>query len=301
MTAQGGNYLTITYLIDIINVTMQMLNFSKGFAMKSQTCKTVRLISGCILSALTIALGALFIWQTFDLYISGTSPDYTGDIYTLERVSERLSIVMPVFFVWIAAIIACFVLWEVFPYDKKRTALKDDCYSLNRLKKKMPSIAPQGLEREFAAVKKEELIIRIVKLCCCALCLCGAVYCVVYLSIPSNFPKTDVTGEVIRMVQHLLPCVLAALILICAVNFYECRSAKKQLKDVAKLTVGSKKGEVQRGKIYTFIHSKNFSTGVRIALGCLAITFIALGIWNEGMHGVLVKAVNICTECIGLG
>ncbi|MGN0814203.1 MAG: CD1871A family CXXC motif-containing protein [Candidatus Coproplasma sp.] len=269
--------------------------------MKSQTCKTVRLVSGGILSALTIALGALFIWQTLDLYISGTAPGYSGQVYSVERVSERLAVVMPVFFVWIAAIIACYVLWEVFPYDKKRTALKDDCYALNRMKKKMPASAPDGLKNEYARVKREERIILISKLCCLALCIGGAIYCIVYLSIPSNFPKTDVTGEIVRMVQHLLPCVLAALILMCAVNFYESRSAKKQLKDVAKLTAGQKKGEMKFGKVYGFVNGKYFQLGVRIVLGCLAVTFIILGVFNDGMHGVLVKAINICTECIGLG
>ncbi|MGN0817989.1 MAG: CD1871A family CXXC motif-containing protein, partial [Candidatus Coproplasma sp.] len=55
------------------------------------------------------------------------------------------------------------------------------------------------------------------------------------------------------------------------------------------------------GSFYALIHGKKFELGVRIALGCIAITFISLGIWNDGMHGVLVKAINICTECIGLG
>lgn len=32
-----------------------------------------------------------------------------------------------------------------------------------------------------------------------------------------------------------------------------------------------------------------------------AVFFIAAGIWNGSMHDVLIKAINICTECIGLG
>lgn len=279
---------------------MQFL--TKGFAMKSQTCKIVRLVSGAILSALTLALGLILIWQTLDLYVSGNALGFTGQVYSIDRVSQRLAIVTPIFFVWIAAIIACFVLWEVFPYESKRTALKDDCYALNRMKKKMPSSAPQGLEKEFKNVKREELIILIVKLCCLALCLGGAIYSIVYLSIPSNFPKQDVTGEMIKMVQHLLPCVLGSLILICAVNIYESSSAKRQLKDVAKLTAGQKKGNSKLlGLINSVVSGKYFKLGVRIALGCLAVTFIILGIFNDGMHGVLVKAINICTECIGLG
>ena len=40
---------------------------------------------------------------------------------------------------------------------------------------------------------------------------------------------------------------------------------------------------------------------IRIALLAAAVLLIVLGILNGGMYDVLVKAINICTECIGLG
>ena len=40
---------------------------------------------------------------------------------------------------------------------------------------------------------------------------------------------------------------------------------------------------------------------VRIALYAAAAVLIVLGIGNGGMRDVLIKAINICTECIGLG
>ncbi len=39
----------------------------------------------------------------------------------------------------------------------------------------------------------------------------------------------------------------------------------------------------------------------RIALLAAGILFIGLGAANGGLWDVLVKAINICTECIGLG
>ena len=40
---------------------------------------------------------------------------------------------------------------------------------------------------------------------------------------------------------------------------------------------------------------------VRACLGALAVVFIIVGIINGGASDVLLKALVICTECIGLG
>lgn len=42
-------------------------------------------------------------------------------------------------------------------------------------------------------------------------------------------------------------------------------------------------------------------TRLRTAILVIAIVFIVLGVMNGGLRDVLVKAINICTECIGLG
>ena len=44
-----------------------------------------------------------------------------------------------------------------------------------------------------------------------------------------------------------------------------------------------------------------FRRAARWVLGAAALAFLALGAANGGAWDVLVKAINICTECIGLG
>ena len=39
----------------------------------------------------------------------------------------------------------------------------------------------------------------------------------------------------------------------------------------------------------------------RVAVGVTAVVFIIVGALNGDAHDVLIKAINICTECIGLG
>ncbi|MCF0133432.1 MAG: hypothetical protein HUJ72_06160 [Blautia sp.] len=50
------------------------------------------------------------------------------------------------------------------------------------------------------------------------------------------------------------------------------------------------------------LYSANSGTKwLRLALYVAALAMTLLGVLNGGMHDTLIKAVNICTECIGLG
>ncbi len=49
------------------------------------------------------------------------------------------------------------------------------------------------------------------------------------------------------------------------------------------------------------VSEKPRRTVARAALYAAALAFLALGVLNGGLNDVLVKAINICTECIGLG
>ena len=62
-------------------------------------------------------------------------------------------------------------------------------------------------------------------------------------------------------------------------------------------------GHFREARVYTSnktnpVKGKNI---LRMLLLCAAIVFIMLGAMNGGAYDVLVKAINICTECIGLG
>ncbi len=280
--------------------------------MQEKTCKTVRLCYGIALSLMTAVTGALFIWQTLDIYLSGGSRPFTREI-----VLERLNRIAPAFWIWVVMVAAGFIIWEVFAVSYKRAPLKDDCYALRRLKKRMPQKVGESGLASLKAVKRGELINLIVKLCAAALCLAGVAYGIAYLATASNFPKTDVNGEMLNMAAHLAPCVFAALLILCGVTLYLSLSAKKQLPHVKQIIASAKADEKNGveavyvtgntavadlyGRWKTLSNHKYFILGVRIAIAVFAVTFIILGIVNGNMRAILIKAINICTECIGLG
>lgn len=269
--------------------------------MKEKTCKTVRLVSGTLLSVMTVILGALFIWQVLDIYFSGTAESYTGTyIFTRARVGAGLFKILPAIIIWIVMVIAAFVLWEVFPVVQKR-AKPDARYTLYRLKKRMPATVGEELKSSYNFVRGEEENLKILWLLCAVIGVAGAIYSIVYLSNPKHFPNADVTKEMLEMVRNIIPWAIVAFAAACGICVYEGISAKRQLEHVKKLTAGAKPQEVVHGKIYKFFHCKYFLLGVRIAVACVGVSFVIAGICNGGMRDVLIKAINICTECIGLG
>ena len=59
--------------------------------------------------------------------------------------------------------------------------------------------------------------------------------------------------------------------------------------------------KIARIRDFLVENKKPITLGVRIAFVGCAIGFIIAGVLNGGMEDVLNKAINICTECIGLG
>lgn len=271
--------------------------------MKEKTCKSVRLSYGIIFGVFTAVVGALFIWQVLSLYFSGTAEGYSGDVFTRERVVNALSKIDLFFWLWIAGIVVGFVLWEVFPVKEKARKISPDL-QLARLNKRMPLSAPDGMEAEFSQIAQLKKVIFALKCAAWALFGIACVYGLVYLCIPSNFPNENVTHEILNMVKHIFPCVFAGLLVICGAAVYEKYTVKSILPTVQKVTKGQKPQVREKTKLQAALavfDNKWVILGIRIALAVIAVAFIIWGALNGNARAVFIKAINICTECIGLG
>ena len=263
----------------------------------------IRLIYSIFLGIFTVAVGIAIICVAADIYYSGKD---TGVIYSRAIVGERLTaLAIPLIF-----LIAAIILGAVFPlYKVKASRQPED--ALKKLQSRIPQ-SGEGDSVEFTAAQnayKKATIIRLVAwLVALAVALAGAIATLCYLLDTAQFSGKDVNGEVFKLVKNILPwlCVAFAATIGATVTSgifanKQVAAAKTMIKNGDKSTVAQKVEPKFITVIKSIIAKPAFVWAVRGCVFVLAVVFIVLGIVNGGANDVLVKAINICTECIGLG
>lgn len=267
--------------------------------------KSVRLYYGIFLGVFTVVVGALFAWQVLDIFNSSSAPVLERKPFTREIVLAALSKIDLFFWLWIGAVVVGFVLWEVFPVkDKPRKICPDLQYA--RLIDRLPSSAPEGLEAEYAKVKDTQKLAYSVKIAGYVLAAIAVLTTVIYLCIPSNFNNKEVTLEILDMAKVVVPVFVAAALLYAVGATLVKYGVKNTLPSLQKVTKGVKQSQNAEavslcGKIESFFENKTVLLAIRLSLAAIGVAFVIWGSLNGNMQAVFIKAINICTECIGLG
>lgn len=260
-----------------------------------------RLIYSIFLGVFTVAVGIAIICVAADIYYSGKG---TEVIYSRAIVGERLTaLAIPLIF-----LIAAVIFGAIFPlYKVKASRPPED--TLGKLAERLPQ---SGEGEEFsaaqAAYKKANLIRLVAWLIALAVVLASAIAVLCYLVDTSHFKSEDITEDIFSMVANMLPWLAAAFAACIAATVIsgifatkQISSAKTMIKTGDKASVKQKSEPAFITKIKDIIAKPAFTWAVRGAIFVIAVVFIIVGIVNGGAHDVLVKAINICTECIGLG
>jgi hypothetical protein len=142
------------------------------------------------------------------------------------------------------------------------------------------------------AARAEESLRRIVRLGTGAAVIFCAGMGLRFLLNRNNFVSWDLETVMGRMLAQTLPWAVLAFASVVAASFFCRRSMEREI-------------YILRGipcRIAPEAVSKpSYKHPVRMVLYVVAVTLTVTGIYNGGMRDVLVKAINICTECIGLG
>ncbi len=265
----------------------------------------VRLAYSVFLGVFTLAVGVLFLASAADLYYAGAEElGQLQGMYSRGEVGARLLELLAPVLLWLFAIVLGIAVYAVFPVAPKRKGTRDDVKIYARLRRR----AEEGKDpAAFSKVRRMEKIRLAVRVFSAAFCLLAACMCIVYLALPQHFTSVDpeiLPSEILQMVKNVTPWVGAALLVLIGEAVFEAGFAKKllpQVKLLAGKNVSPSKWEEGAQKVSAVLENKYLLLGVRCALFAVAVVFLGLGIFNGGANGVLVKAINICRECIGVG
>ena len=280
--------------------------------MQERFAKKLRWIYGICLSVFTVFLGALFIARVWAVYKCGVTPAFTR-----ARVQAYFEILILPFWLWVLAVIGGEIVFTLFPKEKNLVkGYADVAATLNRLKGKLP----QNDGGRYELNKKSNLRF-IVGCICTALCVGISVICIVLLTEKSflGYFENELIGASHSEAEKILlslPLVCAAFALCIGVAYYFHSSRKQELSFVKKtLAENAKKGVKSEekpqekpisilGKIKAktaIFRTEKFLLGARICLAVIGVMLVVVGICNGGMNAVLIKAVNLCKQCVGIG
>ena len=257
--------------------------------MTNVATRRLRLIYGILTSAALCVAGLCLMYGCVMIYRSGSRP------FTPEAVQLWFSrIAIPVY-IALGFVLGGWILHLVLPSPKK-TVSGIPC----------PRAAIRKLEDRFDFSNAGKQIGKLRKwrkvhwYVTAGLCLvCGAVF-LAYALDPGNFHQSDINSSMIRAMAVLLPCLLIPFGYSLFSAYFSRRSLKKELALVKQaIAAGCPKKETATQAAVK--GSVNWLLIGRLALLAAALGLAAYGFIAGGTLDVLTKAINICTECVGLG
>ncbi len=153
-----------------------------------------------------------------------------------------------------------------------------------------------------AAMRREERRRRIARGVCTGICAVCAVMAARYLGNPAHFASRELEPAIGRMLLNIAPWTVIGFACPILCEGFCGRSLRREI-DLAAHSVARasiENAQTDSGKPREK-KARLVKTAARVLVFALAVSLLALGAANGGMRDVLVKAVNICTECIGLG
>ncbi len=281
--------------------------------MSEKNIKRLHIAYSILLSVLLTAVAIMFIVSSIGIYKSADS-----NPYTVESISRAFSkIAFPVY-LCIAVAVGGFILNTVLPLEKKK--LKGAAFKLTTLHRLSSKLNIDSLSTEDRngiltrrTIRRMLIILEIIDL------TVHAVVILKYALNPDNFTANAPNTEILKGTILILSNLVMPFIISVAFMLISRKLIAGELALVKKAIVAQKSAEPHKNspedisqkttpkcvisKIKAFFakNERALTWGSRIVVAAAGILFIGLGIWNGGASDVVRKAINICTECIGLG
>ncbi len=223
---------------------------------------------------------------------------FTGErTYSREIVAETFDkIAIPVYICLILTIGG--FIWELIQPSKApiNKNMKPYAFLLTRLyaKKDLSKCDDElliSINKERKS-RKLHTIIRTILLCISSIAFLS------YALNGNHFHQSEINSSMIRAMWILLPCMAVPFAYALFTAYYNNKSLQREIELVKQAPTLS---EAQTNKNASKNTTKKRENILRFALLFVGIAVLIYGFVSGGTVDVLTKAINICTECIGLG
>lgn len=260
--------------------------------MTAEKARRIRLIYGIVLSVMLVISGICLIAACLGIYRSGDHP------FTRQVVAERFAGICIPIYICLVLIVGGFILDFLLPLEKQKlTAVQQNALILRRLHERNDlSGCGEALRKDIQTQQKRRKLHWSISI---VLLAAGSVVFLIYALDGSHFHSSQITQSVISAMYVMLPCLGIPFLYSVFSAFYSRASMGKEIALVKQaIAEGCPRKEAKK------IEPKKPGKGVRVlrlALICVAVGILLYGFFAGGTVDVLTKAVNICTECVGLG
>ena len=256
--------------------------------MTKESTMRMHRIYNILFSIVIVIAGICLIIGVLTIYNSGDQP------FSRESVAATFStIAFPVYLTLVMAVIS--FVWEVLsPSNKEKDpSAKDYPAMLAKLyEKKDFSAGDANVQEEIKSLWKNRKVLIVIRTI--LLVVCSAVF-LLYALNSANFHQSEINSSMINAMKVLVPCSLISFAYALFVAVHNEKSIQKEMELVKALPASetSTDGEI--------VSEEKRLSPYRNAILAVAIVLIVYGLLNGGTIDVLAKAINICTEGIGLG
>ena len=253
------------------------------------TKKRIHLIYSILLSAGIILAGISLMIACVGIYRSGDQP------FSREAVAAAFSQIAVPVYLCLGLIVGGILLNGFAPLPRKKQPVeKQYGVILDRMYRKMDSEnCDQELLRTIRAEETRRK--RYAGIGWALLGICSVVFLSYGLN-SANFHQSEINSSMIKAMGIFLPC-LAIPFAWAVFSAYSCRASIRR--EIALLRQAPAVTSISQVAATKGNH--NCLLAVRYGILVVGIGILIYGFFAGGTSDVLTKAINICTECVGLG
>lgn len=248
--------------------------------MKKEEKRKLFLVWDIVLSLLLAAIGIYLMVQCVSIYRSGA--------FTPSAVAAAYAPISPAVYIFVALLALRLVckLWEE-PKKEKLSRQISMTYRRSAAKADL-SQAQEPEKGQILSLRRSRARNRYISW---GLMAAGCIVFLVYALQGSSFDR-DATGSMIRAMWWLIPCLVIPFGWGIFAAYQNRRDLEQELELLKK---------VPKTEPAPLPERKKLLSALRVGILAAAIVLTVIGLNLGGVRDVLTKAINICTECVGLG